>query len=357
MKILDQYILKRYIATFLVMLLAFIPIGIIIDLSEKVDKIIEKEVPFAQVADYYLDFTIYFAGLLFPLFIFLSTIFFTSRLANNTEIIAILSSGISFTRFLRPYLIGATVIAVIGLVFGLFLAPPANKGFNDFRYTYLKRSRAIETGEIYRQISDHDFIYLSSFRSQTKSGFDFSLEHFDGVDLKYKITANRIRYNPENDNYTLYGYRKRTITDQGDHFEVLAQKDTVFSFEIEDLTPVVYIAETLNYHELNEFIRQEKRRGSSQVNAYEVVRQKRWSTPISVFILTIIAVAVSSQKRRGGMGLNIAFGIAIGMIFVFFDKIFSTLASQSNFPPFIAVWTPNLLFGLVAFYLLKNAKR
>src|SRR5210317_1888284 len=164
MKILDWYILKRYLGTFILMLLLFIPIGIVVNLAEKIDKILENEVPFIEVAWYYLDFTIYFANLLFPLFLFLSVIWFTSKLANNTEVIAFLSSGVSFYRFLRPYMIGATIVCLGALFLGMFLAPEASKGFNEFTYKYLKKGKKDRTrSNVYRQINDNDYIYVSYF--------------------------------------------------------------------------------------------------------------------------------------------------------------------------------------------------
>ena len=190
-----------------------------------------------------------------------------------------------------------------------------------------------------------------------KSGNDFSLEHFEGNKMKYKLAANRIVYNEEDSTYTLFNYSKRFIGEREDSIVSAPKKDTIFPFEIEDLTPVAYIAETLNFTELNSFIAREKAKGSSYINRYEVVRYKRWSLPVSAYILTIIAVAVSSVKRRGGMGINLAIGIGIGMIFVFFDKIFGTIAEQSTFSPFLATWFPNFVFGILAIYLLRNAKR
>ena len=338
------------------MLLLFIPIGITVNLAEKIGKILEREVPFPAVAQYYLDFTIYFANLLFPIFLFLSVIWFTSKLANNTEIVAFLSSGVSFTRFLRPYLIGATIVAAFALVLGLYLAPKASKGFNTFKYNYLKSSKGIvQTQNIYRQINDNDFIYVSSFDPKSKRGNHFTLEHFEGNKLMYKISANSITY--IDSTYRLVNYTKRTVGLQGDIIETIRRKDTLFSFDVDDLTPVDYIAETLQYGELNRFIKKEKQRGSSNIGRYEVVKYKKWSLPVSVFILTIIAVAVSSVKRRGGMGVNLAFGITIAMVYVFFDKVFGVMAEQSDFSPIVAVWFPNLVFGILAAYLLYNAKR
>jgi lipopolysaccharide export system permease protein len=359
--IIDKYILKRYLATFVVMLLLFIPIGIVIDVSEKINKMLENKVPFVEIATYYFHFTVYFANMLFPILLFLSVIWFTSKLANNTEIIAILSSGISFTRFLRPYLIGASIISVFVLLMGLFIVPTSSEGFNNFRYTYLKgggkEAMRGDNTDVYRQISDNEFIYVNSFNTDTKTAFNFSLERFKKEQLEYKITASRIKWNPKDSTYTLYDFTKRTLGKLGDKIEKAPQKVFKFNFDLEDLTPVVYIAETLSLGKLNAFIEKERSRGSSNINVYLVVLHKKYSVPVSAFILTIIAVAVSSMKRRGGMGINLAIGIALAFAFVFFDKIFGVLAEKSSIPPMLAVWLPNIAFGILAIYLLRNAKR
>jgi lipopolysaccharide export system permease protein len=358
LKIIDKYILKRYLATFVVMLLLFIPIGIVIDVAEKINKILESKVPFKAVAIYYLDFTIYFANLLFPIFLFLSVIWFTSKLANNTEIIAILSSGISFTRFLRPYILGATMVSVFALIMGFFLVPKASKGFNDFRYTYLKNNAEIrENSNVFRQISDDEFIYVSNFNSVSKTAFNFTLEKFKGEKLEYKILASRLKWNEKDSTYTMFGYQKRKVGIYGDILEKAEKKDTIFNFDLEDLTPVIYIAETLTLPELYKFIKKEKARGNANINTYLVVLYRKYSLPVTAFILTIIAVSVSSMKRRGGMGVNLAIGIVLAFTYIFFDKIFGTMAEKSSIPPFIAVWFPNFVFGILAVYLLKNAKR
>jgi len=358
LSILDKYILRKYLGTFVLLLLLFIPIGITVNLAEKIDKILANEVPFIEVAKYYLDFTIYFANLLFPLFLFLSVIWFTSKLANNTEVIAFLSSGVSYYRFLRPYIIGATIVCIGALILGMYLAPMASKGFNEFTYNYLKKGkRDRNQTNVYRQINDNDYIYVSYFNVKHKSGNNFTLEHFEGNKMIYKISASRIKFNEKDSSYTLFKYTKRTIGEEHDILESRNKIDTTFTFELEDLTPVKYIAETLNFVELNSFIKREKQKGSSYINRYEVVQYRRWSLPVSAYILTIIAVAVSSMKRRGGMGVNIAIGIAIGMVFILFDKIFGTMAEQSSFSPFIATWFPNFVFGILAVYLLRNAKR
>ncbi len=356
--ILDRYILRKYLGTFALLLLLFVPIGITVHLAEKIDKILDNEVPLMEVMKYLYDFTIYFANLLFPLFLFLSVIWFTSKLANNTEVIAFLSSGVSYYRFLRPYIIGATIVCIAALVFSMYLAPKASRGFNEFTYKYIKKgTQERDQRNVYKQINPNDYIYVSYFNMKENLGSNFTLEHFDGNEMKYKIAATQIKYNPTDSTYTLYNYTKREIGKNGDILERRQRLDTVFTFDLEDLTPVSYIAETLAFTELNDFIKREKARGSSNIGRYEVVRYKRWSLPVSAYILTIIAVAVSSVKRRGGMGVNLAIGIGIGMVFIFFDKVFGTMAEQSSFSPFIATWFPNIVFGILAIYLLRNAKR
>lgn len=340
------------------MLLLFIPIGITVHLAEKIGKILENEVPLSEVLLYFVDFTIYFAHLLFPLFLFLSVIWFTSKLANNTEVVAFLSSGVSFTRFLRPYIIGATIVALLSIVLGLYLAPEASKGFNDFDVKYLSSKKGqINNENVFRQVNENDYIYVSSFNIKTKTGQNFTLEHFENDKLIFKIQSQSIKYVEEDSVYRLMRYVKRFVGEHDDIIIKERRKDTLFAFDLDDLTPVAYIAETLSYGDLTRFIDKEEKRGSSNIGRYKLVKYRKWSLPVSVFILTIIAVAVSSIKRRGGMGINLAFGICIAMIFVFFDKIFGVMAAQSNFSPLLAVWFPNILFGILALYLLHNAKR
>ena len=359
MKIIDWYILKRYLGTFFVMLLMFIPIAIVIDVSEKINKILQNNVPMEQVLMYYLDFTIYFANMLFPIFLFISVIWFTSKLANNTEIVAILSSGISFSRFLRPYIMGSALISILALIMGMFIVPKASLGYNDFRFKYLKKKEVRESSNVYKQIKPNEYIYVSNFNYDENTGYNFSLEKFkeNSNILEYKINASRIVYIDSLKEYKLINFEQRFVGEKNDSIQKQKIKKMKFDFEIDDLTPTIYAAETMQLKELNTFIEKEKLRGSSNISAYLVVKYKKYSTPISVFILTIIAVSVSSMKRRGGMGINLAIGIAVAFTYVFLDKIFGTLAEASSINPLIAVWTPNVLFGILAFYLLRNAKR
>ena len=209
---IDWYILKRYLGTFIVMLMLFIPIAIVIDVAEKINRILSNNVPLLDVLIYYLDFIVYFANLLFPIFLFLSVIWFTSKLANNTEIIAILSSGISFNRFLRPYIFGATIVSVFAFLMGFFLLPKASKGYNDFRYKYLKNNVDVrKTGNVFRKISDNEIIYVSSFNVVSKVASNFTLERFKGKkfeELDFKLTANKLKWNEADSTYSLIDYNK-----------------------------------------------------------------------------------------------------------------------------------------------------
>ena len=359
MTILDKYILKRYLATFGTMLMLFVPIGIMLNLAEQIGKMIDNEAPLNEILIYYLNFTIYIGSLLFPIFLFLSIIFFTSKLANNTEIVAILSSGVSYSRFLRPYWIGASIIAVLMFFMGMFIVPNASKEYNEFKFKYLKRGNKDRvTSNIFNQLNENDFIYVSSFDPARRIGYNFTFEHFnDQNQLEYKITAGNIRWVPKDSLYRLTSYVKRKIRANTEVIEKKRRLDTLFVFNIEDLTPVSYVAETKNLFELNEFIEVQKKKGASNINSYILVKYRRWALPVAAFILTVIGVAVSSVKRRGGMGVNLAFGIGVAFIYIFFDKVFGTLAEQSGFSPLLAVIIPNVLFGILGFYLLKNAKR
>lgn len=359
MKIIDWYILKRYLLTFALMLILFVPIGIMLNLAEQIGKMIDNEAPLSEILIYYLNFTIYIGSFLFPIFLFLSILFFTSKLAQNTEIVAILSSGVSFGRFLRPYWIGATIIACMMFFMSMFIVPNASKGYNEFNYKYLKKGKQDRvTSNIFNQLNENDFIYVSSFDPARKIGYNFTFEHFNEEnELDYKIAAANIRWVSKDTLYRLTSYTKRKVREEAEFVETKRRLDTLFSFNIEDLTPVSYIAETKNLFELNKFIEVQRKKGASNINTYILTKYKRWALPITAFILTIIGVAVSSIKRRGGMGVNLAFGMGVAFIFIFFDRVFGTLAEQSGFSPLLAVLIPNLLFGLLGLYLLQKAKR
>ena len=357
MKIIDRYIIRKYLTTFFVMLLLFIPIGVMVDIAEKIDKFREKEVPFNEIINYYLDFTWHFVNILYPVFLFLSVIWFTSKLASNTEVIAVLGSGISFSRFLKPYLISSSIVFGFSFIAGSFIIPKSNLGYNEFRYKYINKKKERNTSDVFQQINENEFIYVSNYDPKRKRANNFTLEHFDGNKMKFKIKAKTIRWIERDSIFRLSNYSKRSFVFNKEIYEKKSRKDTLLDFSIDDLAPVTYLAETLTFVDLNKFISKEKERGSNLINEHLLVRHKRWSTPFSVFILTIIAVSVSSFKRRGGIGINLAFGVSLGFIFVFFDKIFGVLVAKSTFSPFLAAWLPLIIFGFLGYFLLKYARQ
>ena len=355
MKIIDKYIIKKYLTTFFVMFGLFIPIGIMVDFAEKIDKFRENEVPADLIFSYYIDFVWYFGSQLYPIFLFLAVIFFTSRLASNTEITAILSSGLSFQRFAKPYFISASLIVLFALFAGMFIVPKSNQNFNEFVLEYVKSEEKRKTSRLFKQINNNEYIYVSSYDPSRKRGLNFTLENFDGNELKHKITATTIRW--DDSIFRLTNYIKRSIIDDQEIIKKVTRKDTILDFDIEDLAPLNYVAETLNFFELNNLIRYEKRAGSPLINSHLLVRHKRYTIPLSCFILTLIAITVSSFKRRGGTGSNIAIGVSLGFLFIFLDKIFGVLVVKSNFSPAIASWGILLVFFTIALFLLKKAIR
>jgi len=355
MKIIDKYIIKKYLTTFFVMFGLFIPIGIMVDFAEKIDKFRENEVPADLILSYYIDFVWYFGSQLYPVFLFLAVIFFTSRLANNTEITAILSSGLSFQRFTKPYFISASLIVLFALFAGMFVVPKSNQNFNEFVSEYVKSEEKRKTSRLFKQINDKEYIYVSAYDPSRKRGLNFTLENFDGNELKHKITATTIRW--DDSIFRLTNFVKRSIIGDQEIIKKITRKDTILDFDIDDLAPLNYVAETLNFFELNELIRYERRAGSPLINSHLLVRHKRYTIPLSCFILTLIAISVSSFKKRGGTGSNLAIGVSLGFLFIFLDKIFSVLVIKSNFSPAIASWGILFVFFTIALFLLKKAIR
>jgi len=340
------------------MFLLFIPIGILVDVSEKVDKFKEHELSFYQILDYYSDFVWYYGYFLFPIFVFLSVIWFTSKLSSNSEITAILSSGISFNRFLRPFIISATIIFLVSAFSGMFIVPEKNKSFNEFQYKYLSKNKKDRNlSNLYKQISDDEYIYVSSYNPTRNQAYNFSHELFDDNKLIEKITSRNIRWVEEDSVFRLTDYFKRSYINNNELIESRRIYDTLFNFNMSDLSSLKYQAKALNFFDLNKFIDEERSSGSPLLNDHLLERNRRLSIPFSVLILTLLAVSVSSFKRRGGIGLNLAFGIALAFVFIFFDKLFSVLVIKSDFNAAIGAWAPNFVFLLITLQIMKIAKK
>jgi len=361
LRILDKYILKKYLSSVALVLVLLLPIAIAIDVSEKVDKFLRhSDLSVGEIIkDYYVNFVVIFGNTFLPLALFIAVIFFTSKLASNTEIIAIHSAKISFTRFLKPYFIGATIITIFALLMNHFIVPRSNKIYEEFIRDYVstKKRNTDNLTNINLQLGPNDYIFLKNFRIQTGRGYNFSYEKFEGNKLVYKLFSDNIRWVEKDSTFSLINYRKRYLLKDKDSIEYGAKLDTTFTFTPKDLVNVDYMAKEMTSFKLYNFIQQSKERGIDNLNTYLVEFHKRTSLPISSYILTFIAVALASKKRRGGMGVNLAIGITLMFVYVFFLKIAEVLGAGADTNSFIMVWSPNILFGALAIYLyLKNAK-
>ena len=362
MKILDRYILKKYFITLFFTLLILIPIAIAIDISEKIDKFLKHtDLSVSEIIeDYYVNYVINYGNTFLPLALFISVILFTSKISNNSEIIAITSSGVSFKRFLRPYIIGATIIALGSLFSNHYFVPKSNKTFEEFHENYLRTNKKHSSSYVKKvnlQLSENDLIYLGNFNLRTNNGYYFSYEKFDGNVLKYKLIGQSIKWNEKDSTFRVNNYRKRIITPNHDIIETGASFDTVFNFQPKDLLYVDYLAKEMPSPKLTKLIEISEKRGVKNLNNYKVELYKRTSLPISSYILTVIAVSLASRKRRGGIGVGLALGLTLMFIYVFFLKVSEVLGSTAESNPLLMVWLPNIIFGILAIFLFKNANK
>ena len=363
MKIIDWYILKRFLVTFVFTLLILIPIAVAIDVSEKIDNFLEHaDLGFYQVVnEYYVNFIIYYTNTFMTLALFIAVILFTSKLSNNTEIIAITNAKISFTRFMYPYFIGATLVTVLSLLMNHFVVPNSSITRKKFEKEYInsrvQKNDLKYISDFSLQLTDSTYIFIKNFNTETNAGYDFTSEVYDGLKLKSKLVADNIRFNPEDSVFSIQNWRKRQIYKDRDSIFSGHKIDTVFNFTPKDLIYKSALSQEMPSDELIKFIRISKKRGVKNLNAYLVEFHKRTSLPISSYILTIIAVALSFRKKRGGTGINLAIGVAIMFMYVFLMKIAEVLGAVAGVDSLLYVWMPNLLFGLIAIYLYYNARK
>ncbi|MDC1162538.1 LptF/LptG family permease [Tenacibaculum sp.] len=361
MRILDWYILKRYLVTFLFTLLILIPIAVAIDISEKIDKFLRHEnLTFFEVAnDYYKNFIIYYANTFMPLALFIAVIVFTSRLANNTEIVALNSAQISFTRFLYPYFIGATMVTTVALLMNHFVVPNSSKIRKKFENTYLKKQRYEDNTvrDFSLQLNDSTYMFIQNYDLKRNTGYNFSTVIFDGIKLKYELTADNLNWNEKDSTFELSTWKERKVFNKRDSIFSGVSLDTVFAFTPKDFAYKSAQAQEMQSGELTQFIEVSRKRGVKNLNAYLVELYKRTSLPIACYILTLIAVVLGHKKRRGGIGLNLALGLSIMFVYVFFLKIVEVLGAVAGENSLVYVWIPNVIFGMLAIYLYLNARK
>lgn len=358
MRKLDLYIIKKFLGTFFYAISLLIVIVIIFDISEKIDDFLEKQAPVSAILfSYYMNFIPYFINLFSYLFVFISVIFFTSKMAGNTEIVAILSSGISFRRFLRPYMIAATFLTIFSLFLSNFLIPHTNVGLYNFETNYLKDARKSKDMNIHMQIEPGTYIYVESFNSLSNVGQKFSLEKINKDQLTFRLLADRVHYQADKEAWQIDNYRIREIKNGKEHLRSGTKMDTLLNLKPADFTFNVEDVKVMDFMQLNAFIEQEKLKGSPNIKEYEVEKHKRIAFPFATIILTLIGVSISSRKVRGGIGMHLGMGITLTFTFILFMQVATVFATYGTLSPVIASWLPNIIFAFIAIFLVKKAQK
>jgi len=358
---IDRYIIKKFLGTFFYSLVLLLLVVIVIDFSEKIDDFMQHDLSFFTIiSEYYLHFLPYFANLFSPLFIFISVVFFTSRLASNSEIIAIFNSGVSFKRFLRPFIISAGFLSVLSFILGSYVIPISNKYRIDFQNKYLKSQKQIYRKNIHVQKTKNHYYYLSGYNKKKNIGHRFSIENFENGKLTNKLRSESIQWNKETKKWTLNKYEIRTFHENGETItpskKLRKTTDTTLMLLPSDFTVQGNQAETMNLKELNANIESETIKSSGKAKFYKIEKHKRIAFPFAIIILTIIAVSLSSKKKKGGIGTNMGLGLLISFSYILFFQFSSTLSINGNLEPWIAVWIPNILYIFLGILLLRKTQ-
>lgn len=355
-KTIDIYITKKFLGTFFYAITLILSIAIVFDISENLDEFLSKDASISTIIfDYYLNFIPYFANLFSPLFTFIAVIYFTSKMAYNSEIIAILSSGVSYKRLMRPYLFSALILATLSFILGNYIIPPANKTMNNFRETYIDNRKAISERNIHRQIEPGVYIYMNNFNSNN-IGSRFTIERFEGAKLVEKLTADNIRWDDETGKWVINNYWKRTIFEDHEVLERGYQIDTTLNMHPDDYKVLMNEMESFTTPALTKEIESMKMRGVNSIS-WVIERHKRIAGPFSAFILTIIGVGLASRKIKGGLGLHLGLGLGLSFSYILFMQISTVFAISGTAPPFVAVWIPNIIYSIIAIFVFRWAAR
>lgn len=353
---IDRYIIRKFLGTYVFMIALIISISVVFDINEKIDKFMSNSAPLNDIIfKYYLNFIPYYANLFSPLFIFLAVIFFTSKLASNSEIIAILSNGMGFKRLLRPYMVSAFIIAVFSFVMGGFIIPPANKTRIEFEQTYVDPNKR-KTGDrdIQFKVSKGTIVYFGNFDMQSNIGYNFSIDHFDSLNLVSRLTAHSIKYDSLY-HWTINDYQIRSFDGLKENITKGSQIDTIIRIVPNDFVVAKTDQQMMTTPQLYNHVRSQKERGLGNIQAFQIEYHSRFASIFSAFILTIIGASLSARKVKGGMGLNIGLGLALSMAYILFMTISSSFAVKGSMSPFVAAWVPNIIFIGIAFFTYKKA--
>ena len=357
MKKLDKYILTKFLSTFFFCLILLTIIVVVVDVSEHTDDFVKSKLPIWRIiTDYYFGFIPRIDAMLFPLFVFIAVIFFTSKMAGRSEIIAILSSGVSFNRLLRPYMVGASVIVLFSYMLGNYVIPPANKKRVEFTNMYIGTRKAGTERNIHRQIEPGIFVYIDSYNASNDVGYKFTVEKFVEKKLVSKLSSDYIKWDREKKKWTIHNYSVRNINGYTEKVTTGAEIDTILNMVPEDYQVVENIVETMTLPTLNESIDNLKLRGVNTID-YEIEKHKRRSQPFSAFILTIIGVSLASRKIKGGIGFHLGLGLLLSFSYILFMQVTTVFATSGLLLPWQAMWIPNIIYGGLAFFLYKRAAR
>lgn len=361
LKILDRYVLGKFISTYFFAIALIIVVVVVFDYAEKLDDFTESKVPMRTIVmDYYVNFIPFFINQFSGLFTFIAVIFFTSKMAYRTEIVAILSSGTSFRRLMWPYFLGALMIASLSLTLNLWIIPEAQKTRVDFETTYLSRKRKDKArfdNHIYRQVEPGTILYLRNYTEAGKASF-LALESYESGSRTASLEAASASHDLKTNRWKASRYTMRTFDAEGnDSFSQHRNLDTLININRYELGHINLLIKTMPYKELNQFLDQQKRKGSDTIKIIEVERHSRVSYPISTFILTLIGVALSSRKVRGGTGLHIGLGITLCFSYILIARFFEEFAKSGALEPWLGVWMPNILFSMIALVLYLKAQK
>ena len=359
LKILDWYIIRKFIGTYFYSIALIISISIVFDINENLAKFTQYHAPLrAIVVDYYMNFVPYFANLFSPLFVFIAVIFFTSKLAGNSEIISMLAAGVSFKRLMRPYMISAALISVMTFFLGAYVIPKGTIIRQNFETIYKNKKKNTSAENVQLQVGKGVIAYIQHYDNTTKKGYGFCLDKFEDKKLVSHMTASEIQYDTISDSkyhWKARNWRIRQLKGMRETITSGSVKDTTIMMEPTDLVFSKGQQETFTSPQLREYISKQIDRGSGNVVQYEVEYHKRIATSFASFILTTIGLSLSSRKRKGGMGLYLGIGLALSFTYIMLQTVSSTFAINANTPPMLAAWIPNIIFTIVAYFCYRKA--